>query len=168
MVLEAGVGTGRNLKYYASNVDLKAIDLSKTMLKKATQRALKATCSIELLHQDAANLAVFDSSSFDWIFSTFMCCVMPDKLQPKAIAEFERVLKLGGKFRLLEMVYSKNTRIRKKQELIMPFVEKIYGARFDRNTLAYIKQARGLEITCTRFLKDDTYLLIEGIKTVSF
>ncbi len=33
--LEAGVGTGRNLKYYSSSVDLTGIDLSAAMLKKA-------------------------------------------------------------------------------------------------------------------------------------
>ena len=89
---------------------------------------------------------------------------MPDDLQPLAIEQFARVLKPGGRFKLLEMVYSKNERLRKRQETFAPFVEKIFGARFDRNTLEYLKQSPTLEVTHTSFLKDDVYLLIEGIR----
>jgi len=74
------------------------------------------------------------------------------------------VLKPGGRFRLLEMVYSKNERIRKKQAAFAPFVEKVYGARFDRNTLRYLEQSATLTVSSTSFLKDDTYLLIEGVR----
>jgi len=74
------------------------------------------------------------------------------------------VLKLGGRFRLLEMVYSKNRKIRKRQDFFAPFVEKVYGARFDRNTLRHLEQSSKLKVTNTSFLKDDVYLLIEGIR----
>ena len=89
---------------------------------------------------------------------------MPDELQPLAIEQFARVLKPGGRFKLLEMTYSKNTQLRKRQETFAPFVEKVFGARFDRNTLDYLKQSRDLNVTHTSFLKDDVYLLIEGIR----
>lgn len=104
------------------------------------------------------------SNHFDWIISTFMCCVMPDELQSLAVRQFERVLKPGGKFRLLEMVFSKDKTLRRRQERFAPFVEKVYGARFDRNTLEHLQQAPGLEIHETYFLKADTYLVIEGRK----
>ncbi len=102
------------------------------------------------------------SHQYDWIFSTFMCCVMPDELQPAAVRQFERVLKPGGRFRLLEMVYSKEPRIRKRQKRFAPFVERVYGARFDRHTFDYLDNSKNLDITNTYFLKDDTYLVIEG------
>ena len=60
------------------------------------------------------------------------------------------------------MVYSKNIAIRRKQELFAPFVKKVYGARFDRNTLSYIEQSSLLKVTKTYFLKEDVYLVIEG------
>ncbi len=164
-VLEAGVGTGRNLQYYPPNVHLTGIDLSSDMLKRAEKRLEKARCRVTLKQEDATLLSSIPSNQFDWLFSTFICCVMPDHLQPKAIAQFARVLKPGGRFRLLEMIYSKNPKIRKKQERFAPFVEKVYGARFDRNTLAYIHQSKMLKVTHTTFLKDDVYLLIEGVCT---
>lgn len=163
-ILEAGVGTGRNLEFYHDEVDLVGIELSKKMLGKAEKRKTKARCNVNLVHEDATEMKSIDSDQFDWIVSTFMCCVMPDDIQELAIEQFARVLKPGGRFRLLEIVYSKNEKIRKRQELFAPFVEKVYGARFDRNTLRYLEQSSNLQVTSTTFLKDDTYLLIEGTR----
>jgi ubiquinone/menaquinone biosynthesis C-methylase UbiE len=161
-VLEAGVGTGRNLKYYNENVQLTAIDLSPEMLQIATRRAKSAKCQIQLETMDASNLVAIEENTFDWLVSTFLCCVMPNELQPKAIDEFVRVLRPGGRFKLLEMVYSSNPKKKRFQKMIAPLVEKIYGARFDRKTLAILKEHPKIELTHTSFLKDDTYLLIEG------
>ncbi len=163
-VLEAGVGTGRNLKYYNKGASVVGIDLSDAMLAKAAKRARGAACPVELIHADATAMGSVDSASFDWVLSTFMCCVMPDELQPLAIEEFARVLKPGGRFRLLELVYSKDKKIRKKQELFAPLVEKLYGARFDRRTLDYLINSPKLKVTGTTFLKDDVYLLIDGVR----
>jgi len=165
-VLEAGVGTGRNFRHYHQSVELTGVDLSDVMLRKAARKVKKANCKIELLHDDASMMRLVDSNQYDWIISTFLCCVMPDEFQPMALEQFSRVLKPGGKFRLLEMVYSKNRKIRRRQDLFAPFVEKVYGARFDRKTVQYIEESTELEITGKRFLKDDVYLLIEGARKV--
>ncbi len=163
-ILEAGIGTGRNLEFYHQDVELVGIELSKQMLSKAEKRKSKARCKVELLIEDATVMQSIDADKFDWIFSTFMCCVMPDEIQNLAIEQFGRVLKQGGRFRLLEIVYSKNKKIRKRQDFFTPIVEWVYGARFDRNTLRHIEQSSTLKVTNTSFLKDDTYLLIEGTR----
>lgn len=163
-VLEAGVGTGRNFQHYHKSVQLTGVDLSDVMLKKAARKAEKANCHIKLLHDDASVMNHVDSNQYDWIISTFLCCVMPNEFQPQALKQFSRVLKPGGKFKLLEMIYSKDKKIRKRQELFSSFVEKVYGARFDRKTVEYLENSDDLVITNKRFLKDDVYLLIEGVK----
>lgn len=162
-VLEAGVGTGRNLKYYNPDVCLTGIDLSRAMLKCAKKRAETAACHIELHQEDATKMETIPENNFDWIISTFLCCVMPDELQPQAIEQFQRVLKPGGRFRLLEIIYSKNHKLRKRQERLAGFVEKVYGARFDRNTLEHLQKAAKLKICNISYLKDDTHMLIEGL-----
>lgn len=164
-VLEAGVGTGRNFQHYHQNVKLTGIDLSDVMLRKALKKVKNAQCEIELLHDDASLMSHVDSNQYDWIISTFLCCVMPDEYQPLALEQFSRVLKPGGRFRLLEMVYSKDEKIRKRQDFFSAFVERVYGARFDRRTVQFIEESPDLEIVSKRYLKDDVYLLIEGIKT---
>jgi len=163
-VLEAGVGTGRNFRHYHESVELTGVDLSDVMLRKAVRQARKAKCRIELLHDDASTMQLVDSNRYDWIISTFLCCVMPDEFQPMALEQFSRVLKPGGRFRLLEMIYSKNSKIRRRQEFFAAFVEKVYGARFDRKTLQYIEESAELDITSRRFLKDDVYLFVEGVR----
>jgi len=163
-VLEAGVGTGRNLKYYPSHVTLTALDFSPAMLRHASRRRRDATCSVRLLQDDACDMTSVDSDRYDWVVATFLCCVLPAGLQEQAIAQFGRVLKPGGKFRLLEMVYSKDPLLRRRQDFFAPFVEKVYGARFDRDTHRHLLNHSGLKVTAQNFIKHDTYLLIEGEK----
>ena len=163
-VLEAGVGTGRNLKYYHPDVKLTGIDLNVAMLKRAKKRGKSAVCDYNLCQGDATIMKTIPSNHFDWLLATFLCCVMPDKLQPLAIEQFERVLKPGGRFRLLEMLYSKNPKDRKRQEFFAPFVEKVYGARFDRDTLGHLQKSTKLKISNTYFLKKDIYLVIDGVR----
>lgn len=164
-VLEAGIGSGRNLKYYHANVNLVGIDICREMIRRAIKRSKAAFCNIDLRQEDAAIMQSIPSNHFDWLVSTFLCCVMPDHIQPLAIKQFERVLKPGGKFRLLEMVYSNNPKLRKRQKLLTGLIEKVYGARFDRNTLGHLSTSQNLRITRTHFIKKDVYLVIEGQRT---
>lgn len=164
-VLEAGVGSGRNLRYYPSNVNLIGIDICLEMLRRAMKRSKAALCNIDLRQEDATIMQSIPSNHFDWLVSTFLCCVMPDHLQPLAINQFERVLKPGGRFRLLEMVYSKDSRLRRRQEFLTGFIEKVYGARFDRNTFTHLERSEKLRITNVYFVKKDVYLVIEGQRT---
>ncbi len=161
-VIEAGIGTGRNLRYYHPSVKVTGIDLSEEMLKIATKRGKSAECEFHPVYEDATSMESIPTDCFDWLTSTYLCCVMPDHLQPLAINQFERVLKPGARFLLLEMVYSKNPSLRRRQALFAPFVQKVYGARFDRNTLTHVEQSSKLIITNTYFLKEDVYLVIEG------
>ncbi len=163
-VLEAGVGTGRNLKYYPAGVNLTALDFSPAMLRKASKRCREAACTVRFVHEDACRMESIPSCSCDWVVAFFLCCVLPDDLQGQAIAEFARVLKPGGGFRLLEMRYSDSPKLRKRQDFFTPFVETVYGARFDRNTLTHVRSNPDLRVTGTRYVKHDTYLIIEGVR----
>lgn len=166
MVLEAGVGTGRNLRHYRSGTSVTGIDLSPGMMRRAAGRARRAACDVTLLCRDATRLSDLPSNHFDWYIATFLYCVLPDELQPLALAEMTRVLKPGGRFKILEIVYSKDPRRLRRQRLLAPLVEKVYGARFDRHTLELLQKNDGVELCPARFLKADTYLLLEGTKTV--
>ncbi|MFN8544528.1 MAG: class I SAM-dependent methyltransferase [Candidatus Binatia bacterium] len=163
-VLELGVGTGRNLEFYPRGVRVTAVDLSSHMLARARRRAARASCTVHLLQGNATHLRQLPDCSFDWVVSTFMCCVMPDSLQPQAISEIARVLRPGGRFRLIEMIYSRIPGLRRRQERFAPFVERVYGARFDRHTLQFVEACPRLRVANTTFLKADTYLLIEGVR----
>ena len=104
------------------------------------------------------------SGRYDWVVAFFLCCVLPEELQDQATREFARVLKPGGRFRLMEMRYSDNPKLRRRQDLFAPFVKKVYGAGFDRHTLAHVRNNTDLKVTETRYIKHDTYMLIEGLR----
>jgi len=163
-VLEAGVGTGHNLKHYHNDVNLTALDFSKAMLRRSMKRARNARCRVTFVREDACSMESIADDRFDWVVALFLCCVIPAELQHKVIGQIARVLKPGGRFRFLEMIYSKTPALKKRQDFFAPFVEKVYGARFDRKTLDHVKEAENLKITSTRFLLHDTYLLIEGTR----
>ncbi len=163
-VLEAGVGTGRNLEFYGPSVNLTALDLSPAMLRTASKRSAKAACPVRFVQGDACRMDAVPTGGFDWVVAFFLCCVLPRELQPAAIAEFARVLKPGARFRLLEMKYSKDPAVRRRQDIFAPFVRRVYGAGFDRDTLSHLEKNKNLEVTGTRFLKHDVYLLIDGVK----
>jgi len=163
-VLEAGVGTGRNLEHYPHHVTVTALDFSPAMLKKASKRCSQAACTVRLVHEDASRMASIPSASYDWVVAFFLCCVLPKELQAQAVAEFARVLRPHGRFRLLEMQYSKDPVLRKRQDRFAPFVSKVYGAGFDRDTLTHVQNNKDLKVLGTRYLKADTYLLIDGMR----
>jgi demethylmenaquinone methyltransferase/2-methoxy-6-polyprenyl-1,4-benzoquinol methylase len=163
-VLEVGVGTGRNLPHYPAGVThLTALDFSPAMLQHARRRAQGAACPVLFVQDDVCTMSSIPSDKFDWVVACFLCCVLPAEYQDQALSQISRVLKPGGRFCLLEMVYSKDEKLRRRQDRFAPFVEKVYGARFDRNTLEHAKHTPGLVVTGTRFVKHDTYLLIEGV-----
>jgi ubiquinone/menaquinone biosynthesis C-methylase UbiE len=163
-ILEVGVGTGRNLAHYPPGVEVQAVDLSEAMLARAQRRARAARCRVTLRRADALDLSHVPDASIDWYIATFLFCVLPDALQPPALAEMARVLVPGGRFRLVEILYSQQPARRRMQQLMAPFVEAVYGARFDRHTLEHIDAVPGLRVTRTRWLKGDTHLLVEGTR----
>ena len=132
------------------------------MLQRARRRAQGAPCPVLFVQDDVCTMTSIPAETFDWAVACFLCCVLPAEVQDQALARISRVLKPRSGFCLLEMVYSKDRSLRRRQDFFAPFVEKVYGARFDRNTLDHVKRTPGLTVTGTRFIKHDTYLLIEG------
>ncbi len=62
------------------------------------------------------------------------------------------------------MKYSNDPALLKRQNFFAPFVAKVYGAGFDRETLRHVQSHPNLKVTGTRYLKHDIYLLIEGVR----
>lgn len=94
-ILEAGVGTGISLPYYAGASRLVGVDLSGPMLRKAQARvsALGLSNVEGLAVMDAGRMASQDNS-FDVLVAQLVVTTVPD---PEAtLDEFMRVLKPGG------------------------------------------------------------------------
>lgn len=96
-ILEMGVGTGLNLKYYPKDCTVYGIDFSKAMLKKAGQK--KARAKIILKYADARKTS-FPKAFFDKAMMTYVLRVSPS---PRAVLEeAARVLKPKGTLVILD------------------------------------------------------------------
>jgi ubiquinone/menaquinone biosynthesis C-methylase UbiE len=153
-ILDAGVGTGRNIPYYPPGANVTGVDLSPAMLARARLRGP----AVDLRLMDVTRLE-FPDSSFDAAVASFLFCVLPDDMQPDALRELARVLKPGGTLRLLEYVRPHGAWRAFIASLWEPWMAWAYGAGFDRQTEAHIR-ALGLEIVDTRYVVDDLVKMI--------
>ncbi len=111
-VLEVGIGTGANLRYYDSNCKIIGIDLSREMLKKAERKAKTLRKEIILKEGDAEKLH-FKREKFDTVVDTLGLCTYPNPI--RALKEMKRVCKKNGKILLLEHGISNKAFIAKLQ-----------------------------------------------------
>ena len=157
-VLDAGVGTGRNMPFYPSGAEMVGIDLSPHMLSRARRRRDSLGVTADLREMDVTATG-FPDASFDYAVATFLFCVLDDEQQLPALRELRRITKPGGEIRILEYAYSSQPLRRFVMRLWAPWVRWMYGAAFDRQTEQYV-EAAGLEVVEDRFLFEDIIKLL--------
>jgi ubiquinone/menaquinone biosynthesis C-methylase UbiE len=148
-VLEIAVGTGRNLDYYPRDVRLTGIDLSAPMLDIARQRADQLGRQADLRIGDAQALE-FADETFDTVVFTLALCSIPD--DRKAVAEARRVLRAGGRLRLMEHVASPMPVVRAVQMLLDWITVRTVGDHLVREPLIALNGV-GLEVEQVERLK---------------
>jgi len=91
--LEVGIGTGKNIPYYPSGIELTGIDFSPKMIEMAEKKA-KNYHNVNLKVMDAESME-FEKDSFDTVVTSCVFCSVPDPV--KGLKEIKRVCKKGGK-----------------------------------------------------------------------
>ncbi len=157
-ILDAGVGTGRNLAFYPEGAEIVGIDISEAMLARAVKRSGELGVPAALAAMDALRTG-FRDACFDAIVATFLFCVLEERDQLPALRELGRICKPGGEIRLIEYAYSRDPLRRFVMKLWAPWVRFAYGAGFDRNTESYVSAA-GLVLTGKRWLFRDIIKLL--------
>ena len=77
VLLEVGVGTGKNLPYHPKGSRVVAVDLSPRMIRRAASRARRLGRDIDLVLADAQRLP-FRDGVFNAAAATFVFCSVPD------------------------------------------------------------------------------------------
>jgi len=157
-ILDAGVGTGRNMPFYPQGARVVGFDISSGMLRRAAARRESLGIDPPLVLMDVC-AAGFPDRTFDAIVATFLFCVLPPDLQLPALRELRRICRSGGEVRILEYAYSQHPVRRFVMHLWAPWVRLAYGAAFDRETERHIPDA-GLELVEKRFLYSDIIKLL--------
>ncbi len=153
LILDAGVGTGRNMPFFPAGSRVVGIDLSGPMLARARRRCARLGAEVALAGMDVRQLA-FADRSFDRIVAAFLLCVLEPADQLPALKELARVCKADGEIRTIEYCFSQDPLRRAVMRLWAPWVRWAYGAAFDRDTERYVPEA-GLELVETRYLHLD-------------
>jgi ubiquinone/menaquinone biosynthesis C-methylase UbiE len=159
-VLEVGIGTGHNVRYYPSEGDFSGIDISEKMLKRARKKAGKHAKSIRLEVMDVQDLK-FPDETFDTVVTTCVFCSVRDPL--KGLAEIRRVMKPGGRLLMYEHVLSKNRLLAFFMTAINPFVSWLFGPNINRDTTGNIKKA-GLNVVKEENIQYDIFKRIDAVK----
>lgn len=122
--LEIGIGTGSNLAVYAPDVAVHGIDLSRSALLVAAERAAGIGRVATLREGDAARLP-FPDESFDTVVGTFVLCSVGEVSQ--TLREARRVLRPGGTIRLLEHARSSDRTLAGIQDRMAPAWARMTG-----------------------------------------
>lgn len=136
-VLEVGVGTGKNLKFYSPDYEVTGIDFSPGMLKKAAVRA-EGMANVRLLEMDVQELQ-FPDNYFDTIVAACVFCSVPDPV--KGLQEMRRVCKPDGRLLFLEHIRSSRPVLGALMDFFNPVVVKMIGANINRRTLDNMETA---------------------------
>lgn len=145
-VLEAGIGTGRNLEHYPAGVELTGIDVSERMLGRTRQRAAALGVPLRVECADIQQLPYADES-FDTVAATCVFCSVADPV--RGLQEVRRVVKSSGQVLLLEHVRPTNPLLGLLTDLVSPLTRRLIGPELNRRTEANVATA-GLDINEVR------------------
>ena len=157
-ILEAGIGTGKNLPYYPDDIHVTAIDISTGMLERARKREANLDIEAELLEMDVQHLE-FSDHSFDTILATFVFCSVPDPIL--GLKELYRVCKPDGRLLLLEHMRPGNPILGSIFDMLNFMVVRMMGANINRRTMDNIRLA-GWKVIYEEKLFSDIVRFIEA------
>jgi phosphatidylethanolamine/phosphatidyl-N-methylethanolamine N-methyltransferase len=159
-ILEVGVGTGKNLRYYPVGAEMIAIDLSEKMLERAKRKASEQKLQVQLQQMDVQKLE-FADKSFDSVVASFVFCSVPDPV--RGLMEVKRVCKEGGKVVLMEHMRSPNRILNLFMDLVNLASARFMGENVNRRTVDNVRKS-GLEVEQVTNLAFGVFQLIEARK----
>ncbi len=145
-ILEIGVGSGHNFRYYSERADhVIGLDPSPKLLSMAreTIRSQAFPFPVELL-QASAEAIPLRSGSLDTVVTTWTLCTIPNVTS--ALAEMCRVLKPDGRFLFVEHGLSPDPAVRRWQDRLTPIWKRISGGCHLNRAISQLVQDAGFRI----------------------
>ncbi len=144
-VLEIGIGTGLNLRYYDKSrvTQIVGLDPALELHPLARKRMAQAALEVELLGLSAEAIPQPDAS-FDTVLMTYTLCTIPDPLA--ALQEMRRVLVPGGQLLYCEHGRAPDEAVRRWQERLQPLWGKLAGGCHLGRDIAALLQAAGFSL----------------------
>jgi ubiquinone/menaquinone biosynthesis C-methylase UbiE len=139
-VLEIGIGSGLNLRFYGREVTgLRGLDPSPELLEMTRRRIADLPFPVELLRASAENIPLPDAT-MDTVVMTWALCSIPDPR--RALAEIKRVLKPRGRLLFIEHGLAPEAEIQRWQQRLNPVWNKLSGGcNLDRRMDDLLREA---------------------------
>ena len=147
-VLEVAAGTGNNLRHYPKDCKITLIDLSRAMLKIASQKARSQRLEISVQEMDAERLE-FPDNVFDTVVDSLSLCTLTQPVQ--ALREMARVCKPKGRILLLEHGRSNKQGLARWQDKKADKHAKRFGCKWNRNILGLVGEANLEVASCKQY-----------------
>lgn len=140
-VLEIGIGTGLNLRYYDPSrvTHVIGVDPAAQMQALARQRSADVGFPVDMVAVDVEGIHAADSC-FDSVVMTFTLCSIADPLP--ALREMRRVLRDSGMLLFCEHGLASDPGVQRWQHRLTPWWKPIAGGcHLDRDVPALIREA---------------------------
>src|SRR6266699_2713632 len=148
-VLEVGIGSGLNLRFYSPEVQhVYGVDSSLELQRMAAKRLSNAAMGVTFITQSAEDQLPIDESSIDTAVMTWTLCSIPNPVA--ALRQMRRVLKKDGRLIFLEHGRAADAKFAVWQDRLTPVWKRIGGGcHLNRKIDALIKEA-GFQISSLR------------------
>ena len=144
-VLEVGIGTGLNMRYYnkARVTHITGLDPAMQMHPQAQERIKCAGLRVDLIGLSAEQIPLPDAS-FDTVLITYTLCSIPDP--EAALLEMRRVLAPTGRLLYCEHGRAPDASVRRWQERLQPLWGKVAGGCHLGRDVPALLQAAGFAL----------------------
>ena len=145
-VLEIGIGSGLNLRFYSSEVRrVYGVDPSVELQSMAAKKASSVPFEIRFFRQSAEEMLSLPDSSIDTVVMTWTLCSIPNPLA--ALQQMKRVLKASGRMIFIEHGRSPDAKVSLWQDRITPMWKCIGGGCHLNRKADDLIRAAGFQVT---------------------
>jgi ubiquinone/menaquinone biosynthesis C-methylase UbiE len=125
-VLEIGIGSGHNLRFYRPGrvQSVTGVDPSAGMTRRARRRTAAIPIPVDIVSLELGEIKA-ERASFDTIVCTFTLCTIPDVTA--AFHEMRRVLRPGGRFLFAEHGRAPDAAVARWQDRLTPLWRPLAG-----------------------------------------
>jgi ubiquinone/menaquinone biosynthesis C-methylase UbiE len=143
-ILEIGVGSGLNLRYYGDQTEqVIGLDPSAKLLAMAAHADRRSGLSVELV-KGSAEIIPLEDNSVDTVLTTWTLCTIPDV--SRALSEMRRVLKPEGHLLFVEHGRSPDDSVRRWQDRLNPIWKCIAGGCHLNRAIGDLIEVAGFRI----------------------
>jgi ubiquinone/menaquinone biosynthesis C-methylase UbiE len=159
VVLDLGVGSGRNVPHYADVERVVGIDPDPALVRQALGRSAQHEVWAGFVEGSAERLP-FADDVFDTVVVTLVLCTIPDPAV--ALEEAKRVLAPSGKLLFLEHERSPNRVIGVAQDAVEPLWRRVAGGCHPNRRTLETLESSGFDVTGLWRSKNGRGVMIQG------